>query len=83
MSEVTRTVVVPSVVLTMRKLEIFRELEEIYKNILVELVDFGFRNSIDSFTRLKRDKYHELRKKFPQPPSHYIHTACQDASTRY
>jgi len=82
MSEVTRTVVVPSVVLTMRKLEIFRELEEIYKNILVELVDFGFRNSIDSFTRLKRDKYHELRKKFPQPPSHYIHTACQDASTR-
>jgi len=82
MSEVTRTVVVPSVVLTRRKLEIFRELEEIYKNILVELVDYGFRNSIDSFTRLKRDKYHELRKKFPQLPSHYIHTACQDASTR-
>ncbi len=82
MSEVTRTVVVPSVVLTRRKLEIFRELEEIYKNILVELVDFGFRNSIDSFMRLKRDKYHELRKKFPQLPSHYIHTACQDASTR-
>ena len=82
MSEVARTVVVPSVVLTRRKLEIFRELEEIYKNILVELVDYGFRNSIDSFTRLKRDRYHELRKKFPQLPSHYIYTACQDASTR-
>jgi len=81
-SEVARTVVVPSVVLTRRKLEIFRELEEIYKNILVELVDYGFRNSIDSFTRLKRDRYHELRKKFPQLPSHYIYTACQDASTR-
>jgi putative transposase len=78
----TRTVVVPSVELTEKKFEVFRELEDLYRQILVELVDYGFRNSIDSFTRLKRDKYRELRKRYPQLPSHYIHTACQDASTR-
>ena len=82
MIEATRTVVVPSVRLTEKKLEVFRELEDLYKQVLIELVDYGFRNNIDSFTRLKRDKYHELRGKLPQLPSHYIHTTCQDASTR-
>ena len=82
MSELVRTVVVLSVKLTERKLMVFKELEELYRQILVELVDYGFRNNINSFTRLKRDKYRELRRRFPQLPSHYIHTACQDASTR-
>jgi putative transposase len=81
-SELIRTVVVPSVELTEKKFEVFRELEELYRQVLIELVDYGFRNSIDSFTRLKRDKYRELRGKFLQLPSHYVHTACQDASTR-
>jgi putative transposase len=31
---------------------------------------------------LKRDKYRELRRRYPYLPSHYVHTACQDASTR-
>ena len=82
MSELIRTVVVPSVRLTEKKLEVFRELEDLYKQVLVELVDYGFRSNIDSFTRLKKDKYHELRGRYPHLPSHYIHTACQDASTR-
>ena len=82
MSELARTVVVPSVELTERKLAVFKELEELYRQVLVELVDYGFRNSIDSFTRLKRDKYCELRGRYPHLPSHYVHTACQDASTR-
>jgi putative transposase len=81
-SELTKTVVVPSAKLTESKLTIFKELVELYGQVLVELVDYGFRNNIDSFTRLKRDKYCELRRRFPQLPSHYIHTACQDASTR-
>jgi len=80
--EAVRTVVVPSVGLTEKKLMVFKELEELYRQVLIELVDYGFRNNIDSFTRLKRDKYRELRRRFPQLPSHYIHTACQDASTR-
>jgi putative transposase len=81
-SEVIRTVVVPSTRLTEKKLAVFKELEELYRQVLIELVDYGFKSNIDSFTRLKRDKYRELRRKFPQLPSHYIHTACQDASTR-
>ena len=82
MSEVTRTVIVPSVRLSERKLRVFKELEELYRQVLIELVDHGFRNNIDSFTRLKSDKYRELRRRFQQLPSHYIYTACQDASTR-
>jgi len=78
----TRTVVVPSVRLTEKKLEVFRELEDLYSQVLVELVNYGFRSNIDSFVRLKKDKYHELRGRYPHLPSHYIHTACQDASTR-
>jgi putative transposase len=81
-SEVVKTVVVPSVELTEKRFEVFRELEELYRQALIELVDYGFRNSVDSFTRLKRDKYRELRRRYPHLPSHYIHTACQDASTR-
>jgi len=81
-SEVVRTVVVPSVRLTERKLRVFKELEELYRQVLTELVDYGFRNNINSFTRLKRGKYRELRERFQQLPSHYVHTACQDASTR-
>jgi putative transposase len=74
--------VVPSVGLGRRKLEVFRELEDLYRLILKELVDYTFRNKIKSFTGLKRDKYRELREKFPQLPSHYIHTTCQDAASR-
>ena len=82
MVELTRTVVVPSVELTGRRLKAFKELVELYKHLLVELVDYGFERNVDSFTRLKRDKYRELRERFPRLPSHYIHVACQDASTR-
>jgi putative transposase len=81
-SELTRTVFVPSVRLTERKLVVFKELEELYRQVLIELVDYGFRSNIDSFTRLKRDKYRELRGRYPHLPSHYVYTACQDASAR-
>ncbi len=48
----------------------------------MKIVRYGFKNNIDSLTRLKRDKYRELHKKYSQLPSCYIHTVCQDASTR-
>ena len=82
MTLLTRTVVVPSVELAKRKYEVFKELEENYGKLVEELVDYGFSHHIESFTRLKKHKYHELRGRHPQLPSHYIHTACQDASTR-
>jgi len=75
-------VVVPSVVLTKRKWEIVKELESVYEEVVREPVTYGFKNDVKSFIRLKKCMYHELRRKYPQLPSHYIHTACQDASTR-
>jgi len=46
-----------------------------------QLVLYAVRNRITSFTRLKALKYRELRSLYPQLPSHYAYTACQDAST--
>jgi len=81
-ARVARTVVVPSVVLTKRKFDTLRELEDMYKRIVAELVEFGFSHNVKTFTGLKKHLYRILREKFPQLPSHYIHTACQDASAR-
>jgi len=81
-ARVVRTVVVPSVALTKRKFGILRELEELYRRIVVELVEFGFSRNVKTFTGLKKHAYRMLREKHPQLPSHYIHTACQDASAR-
>lgn len=53
-----------------------------YRNIVEQLVMYAVRNSIRSFTRLKALKYREMRSLYPQLPSHYVYTACQDASTR-
>jgi len=82
MLRVVRTVVVPSVVLSKRKFDVLRELEEMYRRIVAELVEFGFVNNVKSFTGLKKYKYRELRSRYPHLPSHYVHVACQDASTR-
>ncbi len=65
-----------------RKYEILKELEELYRQMVVELVEYGFKHNIKSFTGLKKHMYRKLREKFPQLPSHYVHTACQDAATR-
>ncbi len=82
MVSVTRTVIVPSVVLTRRKYEVLKELEEMYRQMVVELVEYGFKHSVKSFAGLKKHMYRRLREKYPQLPSHYVHTACQDAATR-
>ena len=82
MARVTRTVIVPSVVLTKRKYEVLRELEGMYKQMVTELVEHGFMHGIKSFTGLKKRMYSVLRGRCPQLPSHYVHTACQDAATR-
>jgi transposase len=47
-----------------------------------QLVLYAVRSEVTSFTRLKALKYRELRSLYPQLPSHYAYTACQDASTR-
>jgi IS605 OrfB family transposase len=65
-----------------RAFRIFVELEGMYRNIVEQLVLYAVNNGITKFTRLKAEKYRELRSLYPQLPSHYIYTACQDAAER-
>ena len=82
MARVTRTVVVKSVRLPRKVYRVFIELEGMYRNMVEQLVMYAVTNNIRSFTRLKALKYHEIKNLYPQLPSHYVYTACQDASTR-
>jgi len=79
---VTRTVVVPSTRLGFRKFLALAEVEREYAQMLRELVEFAYASGISSFTKLKSAKYQEMRHKYPDLPSHYAYTACQDASAR-
>jgi len=65
-----------------RTFRIFVELEGMYRNIVELLVLYAVNNGITKFTRLKAEKYREVRSLYPQLPSHYIYTACQDAAER-
>jgi IS605 OrfB family transposase len=81
-SEVVRTVVVKSTPLPRKLFRVFVELEGMYRNMVEQLVLYAARSGVTSFTKLKALKYGELRSLYPQLPSHYAYTACQDASTR-
>jgi len=54
-----------------------------YREVLGRLLDYAWAERITSFKRLKAEKYHELRAKYPRLPSHYIYTACQMACSIY
>ena len=82
MARVTRTVIVGSTKLPRKVFRLFVELEGMYRNMVEQLVMYAVRNNIKSFTKLKALKYREMRRLYPQLPSHYVYTACQDASTR-
>ncbi|MCC6047431.1 MAG: transposase [Desulfurococcaceae archaeon] len=82
MSEVVRTVVVKSTPLSRKLFRVFVELEGMYRNMVEQLVLYAVRNGVTSFTKLKALKYKEMRSLYPQLPSHYVHTVCQDVSTR-
>jgi len=82
MVRVSRTVVIRSVRLPKRIFRIFVELEGMYRNTVEQLAIYAVRNEVRSFIRLKALKYREMRSRYPQLPSHYVYTACQDAMTR-
>ena len=82
MSEVTRTVIVRSAPLPRRTFRIFVELEGMYRNMVEQLVLYAVNNNVTKFTRLKAEKYREVRSLYPRLPSHYAYTACQDAAER-
>jgi len=54
-----------------------------YREVLGQLLDYAWAEGITSFKRLKAEKYHELRARYPSLPSHYIYTACQMACSIY
>jgi len=54
-----------------------------YLEVVGELLDYAHAKGVTSFKRLKSEKYHELRAKYPTLPSHYIYTACQMACSIY
>ena len=82
MSEVARTVIVKSAPLPRKLFRVFVELEGMYRNMVEQLILYTVRSEVASFTKLRALKYRELRALYPQLPSHYAYTTCQDASTR-
>ena len=82
MARITRTVIVKSVKLPRKVFRVFVKLKGMYRNMVEQLVLYAVWNNIKSFTKLKALKYSEMRSLYPQIPSHYVYTACQDASTR-
>ncbi|NAZ31568.1 MAG: IS200/IS605 family element transposase accessory protein TnpB, partial [Acidilobus sp.] len=65
-----------------RTFRAFVELEGMYRNMVEQLVLYAVNNNVTKFTRLKAEKYREVRSLYPQLPSHYAYTACQDAAER-
>ncbi|RLF84920.1 transposase [Thermococci archaeon] len=79
---VAKTVVLKSEKLPKKVFKIFTELEGMYREMLLQTVLFAVRNEITSFVKLKAERYYFLRKLYPQLPSHYAYTVCQDSALR-
>jgi IS605 OrfB family transposase len=58
------------------------EILNIYSRMLGDVLPHASRNIIESYYRLKNEKYQELRSMYPNIPSQYIHGVCQDAVER-
>ncbi|WP_432518321.1 RNA-guided endonuclease InsQ/TnpB family protein [Saccharolobus islandicus] len=59
-----------------------KEVEKEYREVLEEAINYGLSNKTTSFTRIKAGVYKTEREKHKNLPSHYIYTACEDASER-
>jgi len=64
---------------TYRKL---KEVEKEYEEDLKETINYGLINKTTSFTRIKAGIYKSEKKKHKGLPSHYIYSACENASER-
>jgi len=54
-----------------------------YREIVNYLITYAFENNVTSFYRLKKETYKTLRREYSKLPSHYLHTACQMATSIY
>ena len=79
---VSRTSAIPSKKLSRRDFKVLEEVVNIYSRVLENVLSHASRNIVESYYRLKNEKYHELRDIYPNIPSHYIHGVCQDAVER-
>jgi hypothetical protein len=79
---VSRTAAIPSKKLSKRDFRALEEILNIYGRMLGDVLSYASRNIIESYYRLKNEKYRELRSMYPNIPSHYIHGLCQDAVER-
>jgi putative transposase len=59
-----------------------KEVEKEYREVLEDAINYGLANKTTSFTRIKAGVYRTEREKHKDLPSHYIYTACEDASER-
>jgi len=59
-----------------------KEFEEEYREVLEDAINYGLSNNTTSFTRIKAGVYKTEREKHKDLPSHYIYTACEEASER-
>ena len=58
-----------------------KEVEEEYREVLEDAINYALSNETTSFTRVKAGVYKTEREKY-KLPSHFIYTACEDASER-
>ena len=59
-----------------------KEVEGEYREVLEEAINYALSNETTSFTRIKAGIYKSEREKYEDLPSHFIYTACEDASER-
>jgi len=59
-----------------------KEVEGEYREVLEEAINYGLSNETTSFIRIKAGIYKTEREKHKDLPSHFIYTACEDASER-
>ena len=59
-----------------------KEVEEEYRKIVEDAIEYGLKNSTTSFTKIKAGIYRAERERHKGLPSHYIYAACEDASAR-
>ncbi|MEM1748301.1 MAG: hypothetical protein QXT83_01620, partial [Sulfolobales archaeon] len=77
-----RTIVLVSPKLTKRKLSVLSRVYEAYGEILRGALDYMYSKNVASWVKVKKELYRYFREKHPELPSHYIHEAVRDASTR-
>ncbi|MEM0379051.1 MAG: transposase [Thermosphaera sp.] len=77
-----KTIVLVSPELTSRKLSALSYVYETYGEMLREALDYMYSKNVASWVKAKKELYRYFREKHSELPSHYIHEAIRDASTR-